>query len=84
MTDSTRSVNGKSYAPSKGGYVLAIRPIREAMGVTREDLAAALAVKPLAIYSWETHRKRPNSEQIAAAADFLGCHPGDLYARIFA
>ena len=62
-----------------------IKAMREERHVTREELAAHLGVKTLAVYSWETdkkYRKRPNADQICAIAEFLRCAPSDLFEKI--
>ncbi len=62
-------------------YILDIEPMRLAAKKTREELALALGVKPLAIYTWETRRKQPSVKQLGRMAEHLECRPGDFFCR---
>lgn len=60
-------------------YELDIMPVRLAAKKSREEMAEALGVRPLAVYTWETGRKIPGGNVICDIAKFLGCRPGDLF-----
>lgn len=51
---------------------------RQAMRLTRADLAEALGVSPRAVMSWELGYRRPQPAQITALAAALLVHPAEL------
>lgn len=56
-----------------------IMAIREAEGVTREDLAKRSGIEYLRLWRLETGKTRPLAEDIARIADALRRPVGDFY-----
>jgi transcriptional regulator with XRE-family HTH domain len=55
---------------------------RQALRLTRADLAEALGVSARAVMSWELGYRRPQPAQITALATVLAVHPAELVAAL--
>lgn len=58
-----------------------IKEYREAMGLTRIQVADRLGVTKVAVRKWEVGLAMPNAEKLPALADLLGCSIDALYGR---
>lgn len=58
-----------------------IKELREAMGLTRAQLADRLGVTVVAVRKWETGLSMPNAEKLPTLAALLNCTIDALYGR---
>ena len=58
-----------------------IREHREAMGLTRIQVADRLGVTKVAVRKWEVGLAMPNADKLPALADLLHCSIDALYGR---
>lgn len=58
-----------------------IKERREAMGLTRIQVADRLGVTKVAVRKWEVGLAMPNADKLPALADLLGCSIDALYGR---
>lgn len=58
-----------------------IREHREAMGLTRIQVADRLGVTKVAVRKWEVGLAMPNADKLPALADLLHCTIDALYGR---
>ncbi|WP_297232643.1 helix-turn-helix domain-containing protein [uncultured Flavonifractor sp.] len=58
-----------------------IKEYREAMGLTRIQVADRLGVTKVAVRKWEVGLAMPNADKLPALADLLGCSIDALYGR---
>ena len=58
-----------------------IKEYREAMGLTRIQVADRLGVTKVAVRKWEVGLTMPNADKLPALADLLGCSIDALYGR---
>ena len=58
-----------------------IKELREAMGLTRVQLADCLGVTVVAVRKWETGLAMPSAEKLPILADLLRCSIDALYGR---
>ena len=58
-----------------------IREHREAMGLTRIQVADRLGVTKVAVRKWEVGLAMPNADKLPTLADLLGCTIDALYGR---
>lgn len=58
-----------------------IKEHREAMGLTRIQVADRLGVTKVAVRKWEVGLAMPNADKLPALADLLGCSIDALYGR---
>lgn len=58
-----------------------IKERREAMGLTRIQLADSLGVTTVAVRKWEVGLAMPNADKLPALADLLNCSIDALYGR---
>ena len=58
-----------------------IREHREAMGLTRIQVADRLGVTKVAVRKWEVGLAMPNADKLPALADLLNCSIDALYGR---
>ncbi|WP_130869214.1 helix-turn-helix domain-containing protein [Intestinimonas massiliensis (ex Afouda et al. 2020)] len=58
-----------------------IKELREAMGLTRVQLADRLGVSVVAVRKWELGMAKPNADKLPALADLLHCTIDALYGR---
>lgn len=58
-----------------------IKELREAMGLTRVQLADSLGVTVVAVRKWETGLAMPNADKLPILADALHCTIDALYGR---
>ena len=58
-----------------------IKELREAMGLTRVQLADRLGVTVVAVRKWEVGLAMPSADKLPALADLLGCSIDALYDR---
>lgn len=58
-----------------------IKERREAMGLTRIQLADSLGVTTVAVRKWEVGLAMPNADKLPALADLLHCTIDALYGR---
>ena len=58
-----------------------IKERREAMGLTRIQLADSLGVTTVAVRKWEVGLAMPNAGKLPALADLLHCTIDALYGR---
>lgn len=58
-----------------------IREHREAMGLTRIQVADRLGVTKVAVRKWEVGLTMPNADKLPALADLLNCSIDALYGR---
>ena len=58
-----------------------IKELREAMGLTRVQLADRLGVTVVAVRKWETGLSMPSAEKLPILADLLGCSIDAVYGR---
>lgn len=58
-----------------------IKEHREAMGLTRIQVADSLGVTTVAVRKWEVGLAMPNADKLPALADLLGCSIDALYGR---
>ena len=58
-----------------------IKERREAMGLTRIQLADRLGVTTVAVRKWEVGLAMPNADKLPALADLLHCTIDALYGR---
>lgn len=56
-----------------------IKPIRQAKGMTQEELARAMGVKRTAVAMWETGASAPRVSMIPKLAAVLECTVDDLF-----
>lgn len=57
----------------------ALRAIRESVGLSRVDAAAAVSKTVGAIEQFERGTSRPNADTLGLLADAYGCSVGDFY-----
>jgi transcriptional regulator with XRE-family HTH domain len=55
-----------------------IRELRDAHGLTQEQLAHEVGVTVKAVYMWERGTRTPHLKQAARLADILGCTIDEL------
>lgn len=60
--------------------VMNIKELREAAGLSQQQLAAAMGVLQSTVSNWETEIALPRARQLPALALALGCTINDLYA----
>ena len=58
-----------------------IKERREAIGLTRIQLADSLGVTTVAVRKWEVGLAMPNADKLPALADLLHCSIDALYGR---
>ena len=58
-----------------------IKERREALGLTRVQVADSLDVTKVAVRKWETGRAMPSADKLPALADLLNCSIDALYGR---
>ena len=58
-----------------------IKERREAMGLTRIQVADRLGVTKVAVRKWEVGLTMPNADKLPALADLLNCSIDALYGR---
>ena len=58
-----------------------IKEYREAMGLTRIQVADRLGVTKVAVRKWEVGLAMPNADKLPALADLLHCSIDALYGR---
>ncbi|MEQ2454929.1 helix-turn-helix domain-containing protein [Flavonifractor hominis] len=58
-----------------------IKERREAMGLTRMQVADCLGVSKVAVRKWETGLAMPNADKLPVLADLLHCTIDALYGR---
>ena len=58
-----------------------IREHREAMGLTRIQVADRFGVTKVAVRKWEVGLAMPNADKLPALADLLNCSIDALYGR---
>ena len=58
-----------------------IKERREAMGLTRIQVADRLGVTKVAVRKWEVGLAMPNADKLPALADLLNCSIDALYGR---
>ncbi len=58
-----------------------IKELREAMGLTRVQLADRLGVTVVAVRKWELGMAKPNADKLPVLADLLHCTIDALYGR---
>lgn len=58
-----------------------IKEHREAIGLTRIQVADRLGVTKVAVRKWEVGLAMPNADKLPALADLLGCSIDALYGR---
>ena len=58
-----------------------IKERREAMGLTRIQVADRLGVTKVDVRKWEVGLAMPNADKLPALADLLGCSIDALYGR---
>ena len=58
-----------------------IKERREAMGLTRIQVADRLGVTKVAVRKWEVGLAMPNADKLPALADLLHCSIDALYGR---
>jgi transcriptional regulator with XRE-family HTH domain len=56
-----------------------LRLRRKALGKSQEQLAEALGITFQQVQKYEGGKNRISASKLQAAADFLGCHPGELF-----
>lgn len=56
-----------------------IRYIRERMGLSQADLAAAVGVERSTVTKWESTGTFPRAEKIVDLCKVLSCTPNDLF-----
>ena len=59
--------------------VMRIRELREAVGLTQEQLATKVGMNQCTISAWESEVYLPKSRQLPQLAHVLGCSICDLY-----
>lgn len=57
---------------------MSIKALREAAGLTREELAEALSVTKVAVYYWETGMNKPRAAKLIPMAKLLNCSVEEL------
>ena len=62
--------------------VMNIKELREAAGLSQQQLAAAMGVLQSAVSNWETEIALPRARQLPALAAALGCTINDLFVPI--
>jgi len=55
-----------------------IRELREARGLTQQQLASELGIAMVTVYSWERGRNEPKASQLRALARFFGVSMDDI------
>lgn len=55
-----------------------IRQLREQLGMSQRQLAAALGLDPSAVCLWESGKTVPTIHNLYRLADILGCDARDL------
>ena len=58
-----------------------IKERREAMGLTRMQVADCLGASKVAVRKWETGLAMPNADKLPVLADLLHCTIDALYGR---
>lgn len=58
-----------------------IKEQREAIGLTRMQVAERLGISKVAVRKWEVGLAMPNADKLPALADLLGCSIDTLYGR---
>ena len=58
-----------------------IKEHREAMGLTRIQVAERLGISKVAVRKWEVGLAMPNADKLPALADLLHCTIDALYGR---
>lgn len=58
-----------------------IKERREALGLTRVQVADRMGVSKVAVRKWETGMAMPNADKLPVLADLLGCTIDALYGR---
>ena len=58
-----------------------IKELREALGLTRIQLADRLGVSPVAVRKWELGMAKPSADKLPILADLLHCTIDALYGR---
>lgn len=58
-----------------------IKEQREAIGLTRMQVADQLGISKVAVRKWEVGLAMPNADKLPALADLLGCSIDALYGR---
>lgn len=58
-----------------------IKERREALGLTRVQVADSLDVTKVAVRKWEVGLAMPNADKLPALADLLNCSIDALYGR---
>lgn len=58
-----------------------LKPIREKLGLSQEQLASALKVDRSTVTKWETGDSYPRGEMLMQMADILGCTIDEIYGR---
>lgn len=55
---------------------LRVRALREKCGITQEELAQRLHVRPAAVSKWDRNLTFPRMDKLVAMADIFGCSVG--------
>lgn len=58
-----------------------IKEQREAIGLTRMQVADQLGISKVAVRKWEMGLAKPNADKLPALADLLHCSIDALYGR---
>ena len=58
-----------------------IKEQREAIGLTRMQVADQLGISKVAVRKWEVGLAMPNADKLPALADLLNCSIDALYGR---
>ena len=73
MSRSRKNIDTSTYS---GRFAVRLRMLREKAGLTVDELAEQLKVKPVTIYGWEQGRSVPHIESFPAIAEvFKIKHP---------
>ncbi len=68
MTPARKPPDTSTYS---GRFAVRLRMLREKAGLTPEQVAEALGVKPRTVYRWESMQTDPSIEQLAELAEVL-------------
>ena len=60
-----------------------LKALREAKGLTQEDVAKVVGVSRVAVLKWENHQSIPNAKYVPKLAQLLKCSVDDIL-RLYA